>query len=92
MKFTFETREIVYDGASESVSGDPLLVGIVNDAIEAEAYCSCNYWAPVQASLKTEWEAYLTICGAITRAFDRSPDVDRVPDNPAGYIPEGPQF
>lgn len=89
MRFTIEGRDVEYDEGSGHVAGDQTLVSVVRDAVAEGARCGCNYWADIRADLSTEWTAYLTICGALTQAFGYAPSVDRVPDNPSGYEPEG---
>lgn len=91
MKFTIDEMWVEFrDG---QLSGSDVLVSIINTAVEVGEYCGCNYWGDVKASLDTPWQAYLTICGAIRNATLNEPLVDgQIPENPAGYEPEGPRF
>jgi len=91
MRFKDRFGRIVDWEKGFGLSGDEELVAAVNQVIEDGASCDCDFWAPVTASLDSDWEAYLTICSAITRATLEEPEVDQVPENPAGYEPEGPR-
>ena len=69
--------------------GDTELIDTIHAMIDDGLPCSCNYWGEIPPSLATDWKAYLTVCGSLTRLYGRHPDVMGVPDNPAGYEPEG---
>lgn len=70
--------------------GDTELIRLVQSVISTGAPCGCNYWGEITPSLDTDWEAYLTVCGALKAIYGQHPDVTGVPDNPDGYEPEGP--
>lgn len=90
MRFEDVTGRAVEWSESEGLVGNAALVSGVNEVIEEGTLCGCNYWGEIEPSLDTPWQAYLTICGAIRHLTGVEPSVDRVPDNPAGYQPEGP--
>ena len=72
-----------------TLSGSQRLMEIVNATIQAGEPCGCNYWGVIEPSLATPWQAYLTICGAISQAYGQEPWFYPVPPNPAGYDEEG---
>lgn len=89
MRFvTFTGEEISFDG---EVRGDPDLVAAIHRYIEAGEPSGCDYWGQIDPSLDTPWEAYLSICGALTAITGDAPVVHDVPANPDGYEPEGPR-
>jgi len=87
VKFTIDDRSIEFEDGR--LSGDKALIATVLTAVEDRNECGCNFWGEIPADLGTDWSAYLTICGAIRNRFGEEPVVDLVPDNPAGYEPEG---
>lgn len=91
MKFTLITGETVTFRNGE-LSGDERLIAAIRSAVERKERCSCNYWAARPADLSSDWRAYLTICGTMSKVAGYEPSVDRVPANPDGYVPEGPVF
>jgi hypothetical protein len=89
MRFrTMDGRTVTYSNGD--VSGDQRLVTAVRFVVESSVDCGCNFWSAQPASLSTEWGAYLTICATLRRMTGFEPIVDRVPENPDGYMPEGP--
>lgn len=91
MKFTTTTgRSVSFDDGE--LTGDPFLVEFVQDYIKSGTLAGCNYWGEVEPGLGSDWQAYLTICGALAFLFvGQEPVVDEIPENPDGYEPEGPR-
>jgi len=91
MRFTTGTGRVLEWDKATGLTGDPLLVEQVQFVIDEGIPCGCNYWGEIEPSLDTPWQAYLTVCGALAHIFAGvEPKVDGVPNNPAGYEPEGP--
>lgn len=90
MRFTTVTGDVLEWSKETGLTGDPRLVEQVQFIIDEGIPCGCNYWGEIDPSLDTEWEAYLSICGALAHIMQIEPEVVGVPDNPAGYEPEGP--
>ena len=90
IKFTApDDRVIQFDNGR--MYGDTDLIDSVQHVIEDKIPCGCNFRGEIDPSLDTDWKAYLTICGALSYLYGTSPKrVVGVPDNPAGYQPEGP--
>ncbi len=89
MRFvTFTGDEITFDG---EVRGPEDLVSAIHFYIEVGEPAGCDYWNRIDPSLATPWEAYLTICGALTAITGEAPAVHDVPANPNGYEAEGPR-
>lgn len=87
MRFSTRFGTVEFDNGN--LSGDEELISSVKQVIASGRLCGCNFWQSIKPSLDTEWEAYLTICGALGHVTGREPDVSDVPDNPDGYEPEG---
>lgn len=62
----------------------------VDNSVKERRRVGFDYWAPVTASLDTPWAAYLTIGAAYVALYNDKPLVTGVPQNPKGYVPEGP--
>lgn len=90
MKFTTLNGEVTFE--SGELGGDANLVQFVHEYVLTGVPAGCNYWSEIAPSLASEWEAYLTICGALAYLFGgQEPVVDGVPENPDGYEEEGPR-
>lgn len=87
MRFSTRFGTVEFDNGN--LSGDEELISSVKQVIASGRLCGCNFWQSIKPSLDTEWEAYLTICGALGHVTGREPEVSDVPDNPDGYEPEG---
>lgn len=87
MKFTTVRGSVEF--ASGSLSGDPYLVAFINSYVESGIPTGCNYWGAVEPGLGSDWQAYMTICGALTGLTGQEPVVEGVPENPDGYQEEG---
>jgi hypothetical protein len=72
------------------LSGDQQIISAVSAVVEEGVRCDCDFWGAETASLSSDWSAYLTVCATIRWMTGFEPIVDRVPDNPDGYQPEGP--
>lgn len=89
MRFTtWDGRQVTFENGV--LSGNEVLVGAVERFVELGIECGCDYWGERPADLSSDWRAYLTICGTIAVITGHEPEVDRVPQNPDGYEPEGP--
>lgn len=76
--------------AQGKLVGPKSLLRYVDGLVADKVPVSFDFWAPVRASLDSEWDAYITIGNAYTAVFNDKPFVPSPPDNPAGYEPEGP--
>ena len=84
---TLDGRMVYVDNGK--LYGDTELIDTIHAMIKDDVPCDCDYWGEISPSLVTEWQAYLTVCGSLTRIYGRQPNVKGVPTNPAGYEPEG---
>jgi len=87
VRFSTPEGDVTFDGGS--LAGDETLVSFIEHYVEIGIPAGCNFWGQIEPSLASDWEAYLTICGALTEMFGYEPDVDEIPANPAGYEEEG---
>lgn len=78
-----------WDDTEDTLTGDDWMIRAVEAAIADQVPCGCNYWGEIDPSLASDWEAYLTICGAVRAATGIEPYVYGVPDPPFPYEPEG---
>lgn len=91
MKFTASQGRTVewFDG---EVTGYSDLVDAVRAAVNDGVPVAFNFWGEREASIATEFDAYITIGSVIASLDGNYPEVDIIPDNPDGYVPEGPIF
>jgi hypothetical protein len=92
MKFTtIDNVQVTWDDGM--IGGDTEAVLAVFRRVAHGEEAGWNYWGEITASIRTEWDAYLTIGATLIEEFALSNidiTVDPIPENPEGYMPEGP--
>jgi hypothetical protein len=89
MRFTGASGSATYV-RGKLVTSDPLLERAVQVAVSEGWEVTFAYWAPVTASLDSDWSAYLTIGHYWLALYNEVPTVSGVPEAPGGYEEEGP--
>lgn len=88
-KATTNGRSLTWDDGT--VVGDSDLVAAVTAAAYTQALVAFNFWGARPASLSSEFDAYITIGSVLQELAEGVPPViEPIPDNPEGYMPEGP--
>jgi hypothetical protein len=95
MKFTTIDDGVTITWDDGLLGGDEEAVTAVYRRVAHGEPSGWNYWDSIPPSVRTEWDAYLTIGATLIEVFALTNidiTVDPIPENPDGYQAEGPIF